>query len=162
MPFLNQFGDFKELQCGLIHIIQNLPVPVPLRKVHLDVQIVDFVAQVCIVQDYVNREETPIEVLYSYPVEESGAIVALEAVIDGHVIVTEVKKKDEAKNIYDQAMQAGNSAVLLDESAPDVFSMKLGQLKAGSGAQIKLTYAMELPVEDQCVRLAIPTTIAPR
>ena len=40
--------------------------------------------------------------------------------------------------------------------------MKLGQLKAGAGAQVKLTYIMELPVEDKATRLTIPTTIAPR
>merc|ERR1712008_2868 len=37
-----------------------------------------------------------------------------------------------------------------------------GQLKAGAGAKVKLTYIMELPVEEKCVKLTIPTTIAPR
>ena len=40
--------------------------------------------------------------------------------------------------------------------------MKLGQLKAGEKAQVKLTYIMELPIEEKAVRLTIPTTIAPR
>ena len=40
--------------------------------------------------------------------------------------------------------------------------MKIGQLKAGEKAQVKLTYIMELPVEERAVRLTIPTTIAPR
>ena len=40
--------------------------------------------------------------------------------------------------------------------------MKLGQLKPGAGAKVKLTYIMELPVEEKSIRLTIPTTIAPR
>merc|ERR1712038_1593803 len=162
MPFLNKFGKLDNLQCGLIHILHNLPVPVPLRNVRLDVKVVDFVSQVTVTQEYVNRESNPIEVLYSYPVEESAAIIAFEANIDGHEIEAEVKKKEEAKAEYDRAMDEGNTAILLEETAADIFSMKLGQLKPGAGAKVKLTYIMELPVEDKSIRLTIPTTIAPR
>ena len=51
---------------------------------------------------------------------------------------------------------------MLDETAPDIFKMKLGQFKAGENAQVKLTYIMELPIEERATRLTIPTTIAPR
>merc|ERR1711963_969513 len=52
--------------------------------------------------------------------------------------------------------------IMLNEVSPDVFSMKLGQLKPGSRASIKLTYIMELPVENGQTRLTIPTTIVPK
>ena len=80
-------------------------VPVPLKKIQLDVKVVDFIAQVSVIQEYVNQESNPIEVYYSYPVEESAAIVGFEAVIDGHEIVAEVKEKEKAKEDYDQAMR---------------------------------------------------------
>ena len=131
-------------------------------KIISDIKVVDFVAQVTLTQEYVNQEINPIEVLYSYPVEESAAIVAFEANIDGHEIQAVVKEKQQAKNDYNQAMQMGHSAILLEETAPDIFSMKLGQLKAGAGAKVKLTYIMELPVEEKAIRLSVPTTIAPR
>ena len=99
---------------------------------------------------------------YAYPVEESAAIIAFEANIDGHEIEAVVKEKEKAKQEYNQAVQHGNSAILLEETAPDIFSMKLGQLKAGAGATVKLTYIMELPVEEKSIRLTVPTTIAPR
>ena len=100
--------------------------------------------------------------MYSYPVEESAAIIGFEANIDGHEIQAEVKKKEEAKMEYDQAMVQGNTAILLEETQADIFQMKLGQLKPGAGAKVKLTYIMELPVEEKSIRLTIPTTIAPR
>ena len=108
MPFLNSFNKCKELHCGLVFIVENQYVPVPLKKVHLDVKVVDFVAKVIVVQDYVNSESSPIEVQYSYPIEESGAIIGFEADVDGHEIVAEVKEKAEAKAIYDQAMQVNS------------------------------------------------------
>ena len=72
MTFSINSDDFH---IGLIHIAQNLPTPVPIRNVRLDVKVVDFVSEVIITQEYVNRESNPIEVLYSYPVEESAAII---------------------------------------------------------------------------------------
>merc|ERR1711963_1148322 len=99
-------NDWNKLKCGLIYIIEDRQVPVPLKKVQLDVKVVDFIAQVSVIQEYVNQENNPIEVHYSYPVEESAAIVGFEAVIDGHEIVAEVKEKEKAKEDYDQAMRS--------------------------------------------------------
>jgi len=161
---MNSFGTGKmeEIKCGLIYILNGSRVPVPLKKVQLQVKLVDFTSEVNIIQDYVNHEADPIEVLYSFPVEESAAIIGFEASINDHVIVAQVKEKEKAKAEYQQAMRDHNSAILLDETAPDIFKMKLGQLKAGEKAQVKLTYIMELPIEEKAVRLTIPTTIAPR
>ena len=102
---MNSLNDWNKLKCGLIYIIEDRQVPVPLKKVQLDVKVVDFIAQVSVIQEYVNQENNPIEVHYSYPVEESAAIVGFEAVIDGHEIVAEVKEKEKAKEDYDQAMR---------------------------------------------------------
>ena len=102
---MDSLNDWNKLKCGLIYIIEDRQVPVPLKKVQLDVKVVDFIAQVSVIQEYVNQENNPIEVHYSYPVEESAAIVGFEAVIDGHEIVAEVKEKEKAKEDYDQAMR---------------------------------------------------------
>ena len=102
---MESLNDWNKLRCGLIYIIEDRQVPVPLKKVQLDVKVVDFIAQVSVIQEYVNQESNPIEVHYSYPVEESAAIVGFEAVIDGREIVAEVKEKEKAKEDYDQAMR---------------------------------------------------------
>ena len=154
--------EMDDLLCGLFHVLNDSYVPVPLKNVSLNIKIVDFIAEVEILQEYVNQESTPIEVRYSYPIEEYATINGFEANIDGHEIVAEVKAKIEAEREYQKAVKTGNSAILLAEKSPDIFSMKLGQLKPGSGAMIKLTYIMELPAEDKYTSLTIPTTIAPR
>ena len=53
---------------------------------------------------------------------------------------------------------------MLNETSADIFKMKLGHLKGGATAQVRLSYVMELPVEGKAhaTRLTIPTTIAPR
>ena len=110
---MDSLNDWNKLKCGLIYIIEDRQVPVPLKKVQLDVKVVDFIAQVSVIQEYVNEESNPIEVHYSYPVEESAAIVGFEAVIDGHEIVAEVKEKEKAKEDYDQAMRVSRFVITI-------------------------------------------------
>ena len=58
MPFCNKIGKFENVECGLVHMFNNLLVPVPLKNVNLDIKVVDFVGQVTITQEYVNRYVT--------------------------------------------------------------------------------------------------------
>ena len=95
----------EDLKCGLIYILNECRVPVPLKKVQLHVKVVDFISEVNIIQDYVNHEADPIEILYSFPVEESAAIIGFEASINDQVIVAQVKEKEKAKAEYQQAMR---------------------------------------------------------
>ena len=101
----NFFGKMEDLKCGLIYILNKCQVPVPLKKVQLQVKVVNFISEVNIIQDYVNHEADPIEVLYSFPVEESAAIIGFEASINDHVIVSQVKEKEKAQAEYQQAMR---------------------------------------------------------
>ena len=97
--------DLSKMKYGLLAIIKEHQVPVPLKNVQLDVKIVDFIAQVTLIQDYVNEEDNVIEVEYSFPVEESAAVVGFEAMIDGREIVTEVKEKQIAIESYNKAIK---------------------------------------------------------
>ena len=99
------FDKMEDLKCGLIYILNKRRVPVPLKKVQLQVKVVNFISEVNIIQDYVNHEADPIEVLYSFPVEESAAIIGFEASINDHVIVSQVKEKEKAQAEYQQAMR---------------------------------------------------------
>ena len=162
LPECGLSGSFENMVWGLIQIVEKKPVSVPLKKVHLSARGVDNVAEVTFIQDYINEEFNPIEVMYINPVEESAAITGFEATIDGNEVVAVIKEKDKAKAEYHQAMNEGKTAIMLNEVSPDVFCLKLGQLKPGSRASIKLTYIMELPVENGQTKLTIPTTIMPR
>ena len=169
MPFQNKFGNSSDCMCGLVFYLSDLnldisddAIPVPLQNVKVDAKIVDFVSEVTVIQSYINVENQPIEAVYMFPIEESAAVTAFEAQIDDRKIVTHVKEKDKAREDYDDAVRNKKTAVLLEETQPDIFQIKLGQLKPGAGATITIKYIGELPVEDGKSKLTIPTTIAPR
>ena len=99
----------------------NTSVPVPLAGVSIEADVRSFYARVVVAHRYVNHEATPIEAVYMFPLEEGAAVCAFEAVVDGTLVVGEVHERDKAFEMYDDAMQEGHGAFLLDEERPDVF-----------------------------------------
>ena len=136
--------------------------PVPLAGVSIDAEITSFCARVSVAQRYVNREATPVEAVYVFPLDEGAAVCGFEAIVDDTVVVGEVKEREEAFRMYDDAMERGDGAFLLDEERPDVFQASVGNLPPGKEALLKLTYVTELSVADGGLRFSVPTTVSPR
>lgn len=140
----------------------NTDRPVPLAGVSIDAELRRFYAKVIVSQRYVNREATPIEAVYVFPLDEGAAVTAFEAVVGDTLVVGEVLERDKAFDIYDEAMAAGHGAFLLDEERPDVFQASIGNLPPGKDVLVRLTYVTELPVDEGRLRFVIPTTVSPR
>ena len=136
--------------------------PVPLAGVSIDAGISTLCARVTVTQRFVNREDNPIEAVYVFPLDEGAALCGFEAIIDGTLVVGEVKEREAAFKMYDEAMEQGHGAYLLDEERPDVFQASVGNLPPGKEVLLKLTYVTELAVDRGAVRFAIPTTVSPR
>ena len=141
---------------------ENEQAQVPLVGVSIDADISSFFAKVVVSHRYVNTESTPIEAVYVFPLDEGAAVCAFEALVDGTLVVGEVHERDKAFEIYDDAMEQGHGAFLLDEERPDVFQASIGNLPPGKEVIVKLTYVAELAVDEGRLRFVIPTTVSPR
>ncbi len=150
------------MTAGSTGLITASRTPVPLTGVTVDAEISALCARVTVAQRYVNAEATPIEAVYLFPLPEGAAICAFEAIVDGTLVVGEVKEREEAFKIYDEAMERGDGAFLLDEERPDVFRASIGNLPAGKEVLVRLTYVVELDVLGKSLRFSVPTTISPR
>jgi len=136
--------------------------PVPLEGVDLKVRVISTSAQVEVIQNYVNKEKDPIECIYFFPIEEEAAVVKFTAELAGRTIKTAIKESELAKQEYRKALEDKKTAVTMSEVKPDIFQLKIGQLAPEEKCKITFTYISELPIEEDSVRLTIPTTIAPR
>ena len=137
-------------------------VPVPLTGVSIEAELTGLCARVAVAHRYVNREATPIEAVYVFPLDEGAAVCGFEAVVDGTLVVGEVQERDKAFETYDDAMEQGHGAFLLDEERPDVFQASVGNLPPGKDVLVRLTYVTELSIAERRLRFTIPTTVSPR
>jgi len=136
--------------------------PIPLAGVSIEAELSSLCARVVITQRYVNRESTPIEAVYLFPLDDAAAVCGFEALIDGTLVVGEVKEREAAFTTYDEAMERGHGAFLLEEERADVFQASVGNLPPGKEALLKITYVSELAVAGSGLRFTVPTTVAPR
>ena len=137
----------------------------PLKNVSVSAQLKGSLVGLLSTFSYKNETSDPLEVLFRFPVDESWAVVRLEAVIDGRRIRAEVKEKEEAKEMYDDALASGLTAALGEEkSAGDIFSLALGNLPPQADAELRLKMVSELPLEagSEAVRFSLPSVLKQR
>jgi len=73
-----------------------------------------------------------------------------------------VAERKQAEADYEEAIDAGHSAVLLERTADGLYTVSVGNLMAGEEATVEVRYGQLLSFVQGQVRIAIPTVIAPR
>ena len=135
----------------------------PLKDISVQVKVKGCLVGISSTLSYSNDTSNPLEVSFRFPLEESFAVVGLEAVIDGRKVKGDVKDKQKAKDMYEDAISSGLSAAYAEEKSGDIFSLSLGNLPSGSEAQISIKMVGELPIEaDGRVRFTLPSVLKPR
>ncbi|CAF1434855.1 unnamed protein product, partial [Adineta steineri] len=93
-------------------------------------------------------------------------IYSFIARIDDREITAQLKEKKTAHKEYNEALQAGHGAYLLeqDENSQDNFVINVGALPPSKECEIVISYVTELNLVENGtkIRFVIPTTIAPR
>uniref|UniRef100_A0A8C8SAS2 Poly [ADP-ribose] polymerase n=1 Tax=Pelusios castaneus TaxID=367368 RepID=A0A8C8SAS2_9SAUR len=135
--------------------------PVPLEDIHIKGRIIDFIAQVIVYQTYTNPNNNPIEAKYVFPLDDTAAVCGFEAFINDKHIIGEVKEKEQAHKEYYEAVSRGDGAYLMDQDAPDVFIVSVGNLPSKTTVLIKITYITELSFQNGCITFQMPAAVAP-
>ncbi|XP_009888954.1 PREDICTED: poly [ADP-ribose] polymerase 4 [Charadrius vociferus] len=135
--------------------------PVPLEGIFIKARIIDFVAQVVMFQTYTNQNSEPIEAKYVFPLDDKAAVCGFEAFINGKHVIGEVKEKKQAHREYRKAISQGDGAYLMDQDAPDVFVISVGNLPPNSTVVIKITYITELSFQHGCITFHLPASVSP-
>lgn len=136
---------------------------VPLKSCSVKASVNGYLVGLNSTLTYFNNDSSPLEVMFRFPVDQSFAVVGLEAVISGKRIKAQIKEKEEAKQIYDDAIGSGFTAALAEEKSGDIFSISLGNLPPKGEAELYLKLVGELPIDaDGGVRFSLPAVLKPR
>jgi Ca-activated chloride channel family protein len=122
----------------------------------------DLLAEVTVSQTYRNDERTNIEAVFTFPLPLDAVLLDLEVDIGGRVLKGVVVEKEAAEETYEDAVEAGDAAVMLEAIEPGLYTMNVGNLLPQETAKITFRYAMLYRWTGDRLRLFLPTTIAPR
>uniref|UniRef100_A0AAX7VSJ6 Poly [ADP-ribose] polymerase n=1 Tax=Astatotilapia calliptera TaxID=8154 RepID=A0AAX7VSJ6_ASTCA len=156
--FESSKNPLEEVTAGLL---DSAGQQLPLQAVHVKCKLMDLLSQVIIFQKYTNLSSVPIEAKYVFPLDDSAAVCGFEAFINGKHVVGQVKEKEKARKEYKQAIEKGHGAYLMDQDAPDVFTISVGNLPPGATVLIKVTFVSELIVRDGTILFSLPGSVAP-
>ena len=151
----------RPISFGLSTVLKG--VSVPLKDASVRARIQGYLVGVASTLRYANDSEDPLEVVFRFPVHDSWAVVGLEATIGGRTVKGVVREKEEARQMYDDALASGFSAALGEEKTGDIFSITFGNLLPKDTAEVRLRLVGELPVDAEGgVRFSLPTVLKPR
>ena len=135
---------------------------VALRGVRLRSRLSGMSQRTTVEQTYVNLERTAIEAVYTFPLPDSAAVCGFEVFTGDRVLTGAIDEVEKATETYDDAVADGHGAFLAEQHRPDVFSVRVGNLLPRQAVTVRLTYVSPLERVDRAIRVAFPTTVAPR
>ena len=135
---------------------------IPLESTKVDAVISGVIANVRVTQVYVNRGSRPIHAKYVFPGSTRAAVHGMTMTIGDHRVVAKIKEREEAKATFEKAVREGKSASLLEQSRPNVFSMRVGNILPGDRVEVELQYTELLTPEEQVYEFLYPTVVGPR
>ena len=135
---------------------------VPFLGAHVEAVIGDAMATTRVTQRYRNREPKPIEVVYTFPLPDRAVLLGFDIKLGDRQLAGRIVEAVSAARQYEEAVGAGDSAVLVQSLGQGLFAASIGNLMPGEEAAITFRYAVENRWDDGRLSWRLPTVIAPR
>ncbi len=131
-------------------------------KSHADVSINGLIAKITLSQTFTNHTDIWQEGVYIFPLPENSAVNHMEMRIGDRRIVGEIKEKQQAKKIYQQAKQAGKRAALTEQLRPNIFTQRVANIGPDQEIEVTITYVQNIRYDKGEFSWRFPMTITPR
>jgi Ca-activated chloride channel family protein len=119
-------------------------------------------AEVKVTQHYANTGKGPINARYIFPASTRAAVHGMRMMVGEEVVVAKIKERQSAKKAFHDAKASGQSASLLEQQRPNVFSMEVANIMPGETVTIELHYSELLIPENGQYTFVYPTVVGPR
>lgn len=138
-------------------------VILPLADVRVSARVAEQVSSVLMTQTFQNPYSEHLEAVYIFPLPGGAAVSDFEMKVGSRIVRGKVEERGEARRQYQQAINEGKRAALMEKERDDVFTVQVGNLPPGEEITIKITYSERLPFfEDGTTEMRLPLVVAPR
>jgi Ca-activated chloride channel family protein len=115
-----------------------------------------------VTQIFRNPSKDWVEAVYVYPLPSGGAVDSLKMVIGDRVVVGDIKERQQAKAIYEQAKQSGHKAALTEQERPNLFTNSVANIGPGETVLVQIEYQEPVQQSGSEFSLRVPMVVAPR
>lgn len=143
--------------------MRNKKDSIPLKSIQWKATLEGPVLSYRSVQHYENTTDETIEISYSFPLPYGKAVITkFSAEINGVIREAKALPKHEAEEKYEDAMEEGDSPIMLKIQDKDFCTASLGNLKKGEKAKIVVEYLQFVYFNENNTRIKIPTVLDER
>ncbi len=136
----------------------NLPLVALEARWHIH----GLVARGTVRQRYRNPLEEALEATYIFPLPDRGAVVGFVMRVQDRTIEAELREREEARELYDQAIASGYRASIAEEERPEVFTLRVGNIPPNEDIDVELTVICPLDATVDQATFRFPLVVAPR
>ncbi len=134
----------------------------PLKHTDVKADISGFLVRATVTQEFENTADYKIEAVYTFPLPNNAAVDDMTMLVGGRTVKGKIKKREEAKQIYEDARRNGNVASLLDQERPNIFTQSVTNIMPGEKIKIVISYVETLEYEDGNYEFVFPMVVGPR
>jgi len=161
-PARNEEETVREDDWRRVPDRQGEPSPFLLARTDAQVVVTGPVAHTVLRQEWTNRNRDPLEATYIFPLPDNAAVTAMRLTIGSRRIEAEMRRREEARAVYDKARSEGRVAALLDQERPNVFAQRVANIMPGERIDVTIEFDQEVRCDDGDCAYVLPTVVGPR
>ena len=115
-----------------------------------------------VTQIFRNPTQDWVEATYVYPLAEGGAVDTLKMVVGDRVVVGDIKERQQARVIYEQARANGQKAALTEQERPNIFTNSVANIGPGETVLVQIEYQEPVQQSGNEFSLRVPLVVGPR
>lgn len=134
----------------------------PLKHTDVKAEISGFISRAVVTQEFHNPFKDKIEAVYTFPLPQNAAVDNLTLTVGDRTVRGLIKRREEARAVYEAARAAGNVASLLDQERPNIFTQSVANIMPGEKVTVTISYVETLKYEDGSYEFVFPMVVGPR
>ncbi|HEY2934473.1 MAG TPA: VIT and VWA domain-containing protein [Acidobacteriota bacterium] len=158
-------AGYSRATAGSLEILDDARRPVgscPLKHTDVKATIGGFLARVDVTQEFENVSPEKIEAVYTFPLSQNSAVDDMTIYVGKRTVRGTIKRREEARAIYEAAKSSGHVAALLDQERPNIFTQSIANILPGEKIKVKISYVEILKYNDGSYKFVFPLVVGPR
>lgn len=161
-PISTPVPQIKSNLGGLYGYSDGQVQTLPLKNTSVTAKIAGNLSRVEVRQTFANPGTKPLEAIYKFPLPDDAAVDEMEIRIGDRIVRGNIKKKQEAQQIYQQAKREGKTAGLLEQKKDNIFTQSLANIQPKEQIEVVIRYTNALQFIGSDYEFTFPLVVAPR
>ena len=136
--------------------------PCPLKRTGVKAEISGPLSRVIVTQEFENPYNEKIEAVYTFPLPHNAAIDDMTIRVGDRTVKGKIKRREEARAIYEAARDSGRTAALLDQERPNIFTQAVANIRPHEKVTVIIQYVETLKYENGAYDFVFPMVVGPR